>query len=143
MKRAFAVLCCLLVVLAALAVWLKASHADTKVSALTVDTTPYATDRLYEVKDPTGTPASRAVAIGDAVEAGLTRGSFEGVNWTDSTIIGTNVNWQDVEMTGAINWQETDMNGLNIQSVSINWASVTTSDLQAATSVNWAAVTGL
>lgn len=39
--------------------------ADTKVSALTADTTPTSDDLIYTVNDPGGTPASRKVVISD------------------------------------------------------------------------------
>jgi hypothetical protein len=39
--------------------------ADTKVSALTANTAPLAGDYLYQVDDPTGTPAPKRMTIGD------------------------------------------------------------------------------
>lgn len=45
--------------------------ADSKLTALTEDTSPSSTDLAYSVKDPAGTPLSRKVTWLNAVKAGL------------------------------------------------------------------------
>ncbi len=47
------------------------AQADTKVSAMSEDTTPAGTDLLYTVKDPATTPVSRRSTIRNVTEAGF------------------------------------------------------------------------
>jgi hypothetical protein len=47
--------------------------ADTKLANLTEDTAPLATDLLYEVKDPAGTPLDRKVKVGNVRKSAATR----------------------------------------------------------------------
>ena len=65
--------------------------ADTKVTALTANTTPLAGDYLYQIDDPAGTPTSKRMTIGDLsianspVQGGLVNG------YIDRTVASNNL----------------------------------------------------
>lgn len=59
--------------------------ADSKISAMTADTSPTSDDLIVTVNDPAGTPANRRVTLGD-LQTFITSGGAGG--WTDG---GTNI----------------------------------------------------
>ena len=59
--------------------------ADSKVTALTQDTSPALTDILYEVKDPGGSPLSRKVTIDSILFAGSTYYTTSGLSLSSAT----------------------------------------------------------
>ena len=90
------------------------ANAGKKVGDLTAAPSASAEDILYVVSDTDG--HSYQITAGDLIEAGLQQGSFSDINWTDVKALPT---------------------------ASINWAELTTVELQTATGVNWTDVTGL
>lgn len=59
-------------------------YADSKLTALTQDTTAQSTDLIYKVDDPTGTPLSRSISLGN-LNASLFSGNYVRLS-TDSSV---------------------------------------------------------
>jgi hypothetical protein len=63
--------------------------ADAKITELTAETAPINTDLLVMVDDPSGTPATKKVTIGDLIKAALVRKQASGTSTSGSA--GTSV----------------------------------------------------
>lgn len=83
------------------------SFADTKLSALTADTTAQSTDLLYKVDNPSGTPFSRSISVRNllsqvAVSSFQVSGVSSGTYGSATQVSSITVNSQGI-ITGAAN----------------------------------------
>lgn len=95
-------------------------YADTKLSALTADTTAQSTDIFYKVDSPAGTPVSRSISFGNLLNAGATNFVSASANYVSSVTANASLNI----MTGGTSGSTVTLS-VNVSSISLPNSGIT------------------
>ena len=60
--------------------------ADTKITALTANSTPLGTDLTVIIDDPGGTPLSQKITLADLFAAWISDTGYDPATWTSTTV---------------------------------------------------------